>query len=214
MILPFEKLDSVVDKIRNMYGNDYINHLREQYFTEFGKPAWDEPFYETRMNLFIEWMIIRIFPSIPEYSTIISTLDNDTGVFLKNCMNSQYGFFVIEAPIKNKMGFLRDLIRGSDFHVSIDPEIHIPEFPCIIQGRIIFYDSILFLAPSMIIHPESAHDGILSILDQYGGMDIYKLTGLLAKLHLRSWRYPHLNPKRFYILSDPLVRDISKQYIH
>jgi hypothetical protein len=34
------------------------------------------------------------------------------------------------------------------------------------------------------------------------------ILGILCKLHNRAQRYPHLSPKRFYMLTDPLVQDV------
>ncbi|MBU1218607.1 hypothetical protein KKF34_01025 [Myxococcota bacterium] len=208
-------LEAISTILTESYGPAFLNSARDIYFLKYGKPAWDEPFYETRMNLFIEWFLLEYSPEGVEAPILRALNLLKTNQELTKTVNSlyasHYSLFDIEAPWKNKHQYLRDTIYGGDWYVYIDPEIPALDLPVLLQGRLIRNSDGITLSESCIVHPSDARDRIYELLDESQSTPVAEVLELLARLYIRRWRFPALPSSRFYDPQDPLVRDIVKR---
>lgn len=215
MITLVNDLEVISNLLTESYGTAFFNTARDVYFLKYGKPAWDEPFYETRMNLFIEWFLLDYYPDgvEPPINRALKLLKTNQELTrtIESLYASHYSLFDIEAPWKNKHLYLRDIIYGGDWHVYIDPEIPALDLPVLLQGRIIRTQDGVTLSESCIVHPSDARDRIYELLDQSQTTPVAEILELLARLYIRRWRFPALPSSRFYDPQDPLVRDIVKR---
>ncbi len=184
--------------------------LKEEFFTRTGTPSLEDPSFESRMNMFEDWVLLdvplasglslledmifrrRIVPSLMETAQAL-------------CV-SQPGLFVLMAPWKKEAWF-RDLHLGADFVLRDAIPVAGLEPGQILQGRL-YADSQLRISPGQLVHSKESTEAVVHLVRLAGDMPALDLLHLLAKLVWRAGHYPRQAPRHFYDPANPLVRDI------
>ncbi|MBU1241429.1 hypothetical protein KKF84_16585 [Myxococcota bacterium] len=216
--LPYESIQGLWQEV--LAAIDFIDvHgelplAREEFYRLRGKPVPADPFYDAYMNIFLEWFLIER-PVNQGNSPLFTLLQRGTSfsaetvASLHYLLGSHHSLFEVMTPWKKDFFWLRDLIYGDDWLVS-----HWPPFPGIDPGqpmecRLVFFQDKVCLTPGIVVFPFSARDAVHSVIAECKkDMLLPDIMNLLSKMSIRSFRFSHLDPKRFFHLDDPMVKDL------
>jgi hypothetical protein len=209
----------IIDKLSEQGIRKELVIAKEEFYRFWGKPVPSDPFYDSRMAIFIEWFLVerKWIDGISPLEFLLNQdnkFDSNLDLALFHLLSSNHSLFEIMTPWKKDFLWLRDLINGSDWMVS-----HWPPFPGVLPGqpieaRLVLRGNKIYFSQGLIIHPFGARDGIHHIITTLKNMPLEKLKimSFISKLQIRSYRYSHLSVKRFFEVDDPLVRDIANEY--
>ncbi len=205
-------LEKVLEQMDHIDVHAELSVAREEFYRLRGKPVPADPFYDTFMNLFLEWFLIER-PGVDGESPLHHYVREHRGVpeelALHHLLAGHHSLFEVMTPWKKDFFWLRDLVYGDDWLVS-----HWPPFPGIdpgqpLEGRIVSYGDRVCLTPSVVVFPFSSRDALRKLLASCRDrLPLSDILALLSKMSIRSFRFQHMDPKRFFTLDDPMVRDL------
>ncbi len=189
-------------------GEDYVVEVRRarREFQELtGKFEEDEPWFEQRMTLFLEWYILdRPGPPglTPAERFLLEERDDLKGYepeIFDGLTATQRSLFRLERWQSGRIELI-DMIGGGFWSVHQDQPMVGLQKGDLIDARLIPYRRDLFLGRGMIFHPRVAADQIVVMLQEAHtrGLLAFDLVNLLASLRLRFDRYRNVKVKHVY----------------
>lgn len=202
--------DRLLAWAQTRFGNEEIVRAKEEFFWKTGKVFYDDSFYETRMEYFVDYFLLERPLSVPHEGDICLTPYHAYQKLVdQNLMSELEGFrhslFQIAKVTEKKLiGY--DLINDKKIEVFARPQesfraIFKKEF---MQGFVYTSELGTHLSQGMIFHPLKANRFIrkqLKTSKNATDFDASTFLSALAKLQLRHLRHAHVDPRRIYCLT-------------
>ncbi len=178
---------------------------REEFHNLAGKFEDGEPWFELRMNMFLDWCLLdRPGPdNMTPVARFLTVRGNDLNVEQKAQMEyltvtQRSVFRLIEA--KGDTLRLEDLARGGEWLVhSTLPTVGLSSRD-ILDARIVFFGGRPTVGRGIVLHPREAHEAINEIVDraQTEHLPPATLVNHLDKMRLKLDRYSNVRIKHVY----------------
>jgi hypothetical protein len=185
-----------------------VRKARREFQDLTGKLEEDQPWFEQRMSLFLEWYVLdRLGPSglTPAERFLAEEkphLDEHESEIFEGMTATQRSLFRIDGWDAGRID-LTDMIGGGSWSVHQEqPMIGLMKGD-LIDARIVPFRDELFLGRGMVFHPRAAVDQIVELLEaaHAAGKLSFDLVNLLASLRLRFEQYRHVKVRHIYRLS-------------
>lgn len=184
-----------------------VRRARRQFQDLTGKVEEDEPWFEERMALFVEWYILDrkdkdgLNPAERFLIDELKELNAKEIEIYEGLTSTHRSLFRIDSLSSEKVG-MTDMIGGGLWSVVQKEPIAGIQKGDLVDVRIIPFLGELYLSRGMIFHPRVANENILKMLEDAHtrGILCFQLVDLLASLRLRFDRYRNVKVKHVYRL--------------
>ncbi len=182
-----------------------VRRARRQFQDLTGKFEEDEPWFEQRMTLFLEWFVLDrpgpdgLTPAERFIDQERDRLVGDEIEIFDELTATQRSLFRIDRWQGGQI-HLTDMIGGGVWSVYQDQPMVGLQRGDLIDSRIVPFKGDLYRGRGMIFHPRVAIEPILRLLSDAhaAGRLSFDLVNLLASLRLRFDRYRHVKVKHVY----------------
>jgi hypothetical protein len=184
-----------------------VRRARREFQDLTGKFEEDEPWFEQRMTVFLEWYILdREGPDglTPAERFLLqegSRLNAKERQIFSEFTSTQRSLFRLDRWHGGRIE-LTDVVGGGAWSVHQQYPMVGLQKGDLIDHRIVPFESELYLGRGMIFHPRVASDHIYQMLAQAhaAGKLSFELVNLLASIRLRFDRYRHVKVRHVYRL--------------
>ena len=209
------RLEDYLDAIQQEAIQDGLNDFRlarEEFHNLTGKFQDGEPWFELRMNMFIDWYLLdrpgrdQLTPTerfLCQLAHRLSEAEQRQMAYLTTTLRSV--FQVLD--VGDRQLRLHDLAAGGHWHVhSALPTIGFRKDD-ILDTRIIFWQDRPTLGRGTVLHPREANETIGAIIAEakQKGMPARELTDHLDKMRLKLDRYSNVRIQHVYRYPDHAV---------
>ena len=189
-----------------------VKRAKDEFFKFTGVVVENDPFFEDRMDLFLEWYLFTRPLDGHDISPAKFFYLEGENNFSTEEKKAYFGFTQILhslfqlKKIKKKIFYLKDFFTQKSVSVSV-PHILTLSVGDIFEARIIPYKGTYYFGKGFCYHPPSAKDFILQRINKIKHLDETfkeKLLLDLAQMRLKHDRYPHIDLKHIYSLDSKI----------
>ncbi len=178
---------------------------REEFHEKTGVFEDGEPWFESRMRMFLEWYLLERVGSLG-LSPIQSYLLENKGTlsesdFLQMTYMSVTLRSVFRAhKLNNKIVHLDELARGGQWMAKADGPLIGIEKDDIFQARIYMFRDEIMMGTSIVLHPKEARDDVENIIarSKASHMPAREIVDHLDKMRLKLHRYSNVRIQHVY----------------
>ena len=186
-----------------------VFNAKQEYFDKAGAVHEDDPEYEQRMSIFLDWYIFdRDLPGVDlppikyHFKKNRDRMgDEDLSVFKDLCNTNHSLFRMKRKTWKGDAFVVQDLFTKKTFTVK-DPELKMGfNKGDLFEGRLIPFKGIFTFSRGFCFHPISMEGFILSEIKKIRFQDKSRQTKLilqLAAMKLKHSRFQHIDVKHIY----------------
>lgn len=184
-----------------------VRKARREFQDLTGKVEEDDPWFEQRMALFLEWYVLdRPGPDglTPAERFLVEASDHLDGhepEIYHGLTSTQRSLFRIDGWDAGRID-LTDMIGGGAWSVYQEQPMIGLQKGDLIDARIVPFRNDLYLGQAMVFHPRIASEHIVNMLEvahASGGLT-FDLVNLLASLRLRFEQYRNVKVRHVYRL--------------
>jgi hypothetical protein len=205
-----EQFEEILLWAQNRIGNEELVQAREEFFWKMGKVFHDDPFYENRMNYFLDYFILER-PAREKQSaeashrTPFNLFEDEKG----QCQNGpiamtgfRHSVFEVRKHQSDSV-LVIDLITDKKFEISARPteSFRLLQKKQIFQGFVYELGEVHYLSRGLLFHPDRAAKIVKKTIKnarKSGEFSDQRLLSTFAKHNLRFLRHSNLDPKRIY----------------
>jgi hypothetical protein len=207
-------IDALVDFTQCLIGTDGIIEAREIFFTAMGKTFHNDPFYEARIQYFLDYLVFNHLIKCSNTSAPIVSIDQfvehdlvaHKAPNLDSLKSRIHSLFHIDKVKKDKM-WISDLLSGHSYELNARGDELFTGYQkkMILQSYLFSSDANHWLSRGVIIHPMEATKVIKKYIKtskKAHDFDPNIIRSRLARQQIRHLRLKHVCPKNIYE-SDP-----------
>lgn len=213
-------LDAIVCWVEALLGSDELVAAREEFFNQTGKVFEADPFYEQRMNYFLEvflferrlrkskFVALHLVGKTP-FELFMECMDAGRGETTPELQgrfadlgNHQHSLFCVLKPSRDAL-VVRNLLTGAKLVLEAKSGENFYGIgkKDIFQAFIYPNGKIFQASRGFIFHPTQASKSIIKSLKQRKKNQEFieeKVLYNLAKLYVRHYRHRHVDPAQIY----------------
>ncbi len=206
MMLPEEYLDHIIEKYTQGKFDKEVRKAKAEFFEKTGTAFDNDPFYEERLNLFLEWYLFSRPVSGSDLSPVKLFYHEKQNQLTPSEKEVYHGFtqtlrslFQLK-KVKGAELILKDLFNNKDIKASESKTAILTEGD-IFEARLIPFQGKYYLGSGFCFHPSQSKSFIVKSIQKVKKLeDEFKDQLLLdlAKMRLKHDRYPHIDVKYIY----------------
>ena len=208
MALDKKFIDRLIEYATSPNYQEELIRAKDYYNKIPGKVHDDEPSFENRMNLFINWYIFdwiiteeRITFVELFYRENETTFNDEELRIYSDLRYTLHSLFILEKRIKKEDVFLSDIFNNSQYDIFDSNENLGIEEDDLFEARIIPYNNQLLFAPGFCIHPLEIITEIKKFIKKnncWTKEDRFLFIQKLSAMKLKMDRYKHLSIDEIY----------------
>lgn len=203
-------LEEVVEWVATRRGKEYFVEPLDTFLAQWGKAFPEDPFYQDRMNYFLEYCVLErtMTGNLDSLTPFMAFIKESSGLqLLKNkCWQSfcdfRHSVFEVLKSGDDQI-LIRDLLSLRSYKV-VPKEQETLKFMAkksIFQGFIFSSDEGYRLGQGIIIHPEKSRKQILKFMREQKKVPRFtenEILKMIAFTNMRFLRMQHVNPSVIY----------------
>ena len=207
-MIPEEYLDHIIESYTLGDFAYEVKQAKHDFFKMTGTAFEDDPFFEERLDLFLEWYLFTRplkdydLPPVKQfYKEQEGSLNVEEKEIYVGFTQTLHSIFQLK-KIRNDQYFINDLFADKSI-CAMEPKSFVLSLNDIFEARLIPFKEKYYFGKGFCFHPPQSRPFILQRIKKIKHLDVEFKERLLlefAQMRLKHDRYPHIDLQHIYSL--------------